>query len=285
MLIQKNIILAPYSTYKIGGEAKYLSISKTEDQMLESLRFAKSKNIKYLIIGGGSNILFSDKGFDGLVIINRLNQINYQNDRVVVGSGTIFSLLIKQALENNLGGMEKLFGIPGTIGGAIFQNAGAYNTEIGDLVEEVKIINDNIEIESKTRKDMCFSYRDSIIKHNNDIVLEVTLKLKKISQNDSGKKLKEIMQTRNDDKPYGKSAGSFFKNPPNEKKAWELIDECGFRGFELGYCKVSEKHTNFIINEGNATSKEILELTSKIKQTVYDKTKIRLEEEVQIIPF
>jgi len=283
MDIKENIQLAPYTSYRIGGPAKFFCIAENKEDLISAFKFAKKQDFKYHILGGGSNVLFSDKGFNGLIILNRFNKIEFNDNLVKVGTGTILSLFIKKAIENNLGGLENLFGIPGTIGGAIFQNAGAYGTEIGEFLTGVEILNKNGQIVFLSQKDLQLSYRDSIMKKEKMIALESTFQLQKQDKTKLAKLLNKIIENRK--KPYGKSAGSFFKNPNSKISAGKLIDQNGLKGSEENEAKISEKHGNFILNTGDAKASDVINLSKRIKDIVLKNNKIELVEEVQIIPY
>jgi UDP-N-acetylmuramate dehydrogenase len=316
--------MAPYTTFRIGGPAKFFCEAKDEDEIVEALEFAKEKNLPIFILGGGSNILVSDKGFDGMIL--KISNFKFQisNSSITCDSGCLLSKIVSESVKSGLSGLEWAAGIPGTIGGAVRGNAGAYGGTIGDSVDSVKIL--EVPNFSKARlfpsksstlgipqsqafesKDCKFGYRDSIFKQNpNLIILAVKLKLKKSDKAESEKKIKEILTLRKEKQPMEfPSPGSFFKNPVIEDKnliqqfetdsgaklrddkipaPW-LIEEAGLKGKKIGGAMVSEKHANFIVNTGNATAEDVIMLAAIIKTRVRNKFGIQLQEEVQMVGF
>jgi len=285
MEIQKNVLLRPYSTFKIGGVAQFFGLAKKQEDLIQGVKKALSEKWKFYILGGGSNVLLPSEGYNGLIIVNRTNELKIDETKVTVDSGYTFSLFIKNMLKENLGGLEKLFGIPGTIGGAIFQNAGAYGQEIGNFVEAVNVIDEQGEIRKLLAKDLKFGYRDSVFKKTKYVILSVEFNLIPVDKDAIKDRLKEMTAQRTSDKPYGKSAGSFFKNPSSLIKAGKLIDEAGLKGKRIGDALISPEHGNFIINVGNATSDDIIKLSGFIKEEIYKKNKIKLDEEIQILNY
>ena len=341
MKIQKNILLAPYTTFKIGGAAKFFCEVKNEEEILEALKFAREKNLSVFVLGGGSNLLVSDKGFDGLVIKIQNSKFKIQNLLVECGAGIALSKAVNELTKFGLTGLEWAAGIPGgTIGGAVRGNAGAFGSSMGEIVESVKaleISKNSCHSEPRllsrgeesransrsfstgsfasayqpllrmTAEDCQFSYRNSIFKHNpNLIILSATLKLKKGNKVESEKKIKEILAMRKEKQPMEfPSPGSFFKNPITKDKklirqfeidtgkklkdnkipAGYLIDQLDLRGKRIGGAMVSEKHANFIVNTSNANAENVIMLTAIIKTKVRNKFGIQLQEEVQMVGF
>ncbi|MCK4781907.1 UDP-N-acetylmuramate dehydrogenase [Candidatus Parcubacteria bacterium] len=292
--MSKNISLAKYTTFKIGGPAKYFLIAKTKKELTKAIKTAKENKLPFFILGGGSNVLVSDKGFNGLVIKiqsskSKLFQIKpkAQNPKIWIESGAKLGNLIKSLVENNLTGLEWVAGIPGTIGGAIRGNAGVPEKSMKDIVKNVEVLDaDTLKQKIFTNKDCKFKYRDSIFKRNkNLIILSAEIELKKNDSKKSKQIIKEILKDRAEKIPKGYSAGSIFKNPENIS-AGELIEICGFKGFAIGGAQVSFQHANFIINfTGNAKAEDVINLINLIKNVVKDKTGIKLEEEIQCIGF
>jgi UDP-N-acetylmuramate dehydrogenase len=308
MEIKKNVSLKNYSTFKIGGKAKYFLIAKNEKEILKGICWAKKKKIPFFILGGGSNVLFSDKGFNGLLIKLQNTQYEIRNTKIIAEAGVPLQKLVLESAKKGLSGLENLAGIPGTLGGAIWGNAGAFGKEIGDLVEEVKtlqIANCKLKIEKLKKKDCKFGYRDSIFKRKkNWIILEAILKLKKGKKKEIEKKIKEILKLRKEKQPLRfPSAGSVFKNLPMKKvpkkvrekfkekikngflPAAVLIEAAGLKGYQIGGAKISEKHANFIVNIKSAKASDVKELIEKIKKEVKKKFKIKLEEEIELVGF
>ncbi len=307
--IKQNIPLAPFTTFKIGGPAKFFAEVKNAEELSEAIEYTRKNNLKFFVLGGGSNILVSDDGFDGLVICIKDVKCEIRDTKIECGAGTLLSQAVNLAKENSLTGLEWAVGIPGTIGGAITGNAAAYGSDISSAVESVKII-DISKKEIKTvdfNNDDCnFGYRDSIFKQNNSrIILSCELVLEKGEKEDISKKMEEIRKQRNGKIPQGLSAGSFFQNPETEKKwlierfekekgvacrnnkvpAGWLIEEVGFLGKKVGGVNVSENHGNFIVNLGNGTAHDIVILSSLIKQKVRVELGVQLREEIIYVGF
>lgn len=310
--IEKNVPLSPLTTFKIGGPARYFLKVKNQDEIIKAVKWAKEKNIPYFILGGGSNILVSDKGFNGLVInlnfskkIKILSRINPDNILLLVGAGISLQTLVNFCIKNNFSGLEWGIGIPGTVGGALRGNAGAYGHSISSVVKFIKILR-NGSIQRLINKHIKFSYRSSIFQQNNDIILEAVLKFKK----GVGRKEKKIIEYglkhRANTQPYGHSPGCIFKNVDMSKfstrflkndadikkfknnqqiPAGWLIEKCGLKGKQIGGAEISKKHANFIVNKESATADNVVVLISIIKSKVRNKFNIQLNEEVGYIGF
>lgn len=329
--IQKNVKLSEYSTFKIGGEAREFVEVGNEKEILEALEYVEKNSLRYFILGGGSNVLFDDKGFGGIVI--RLTgkgegiEIINEGDISIAGKefresttiqircwgGESLSSLVNFAKDNNLSGMEWSVGIPGTVGGAISGNAGAFDGSMGDLVENLKIfkiLNFPLPFSKKVtnynRKKCSFNYRSSIFKSKDSLViLSAKLNLQKEKTEVIGLKMKEYAQKRAEKQPVGwyGSAGSFFKNSvvnnseifgkfEREKKMfWKneripagwLIEEAGLKGEKFGNISVSDVNANFLINNGGGTMEEVLIVAGIIKQKVRAKFGVELQEEVKVV--
>ncbi|MFA4817132.1 MAG: UDP-N-acetylmuramate dehydrogenase [Parcubacteria group bacterium] len=305
--IQKNIPLAPYTTFCIGGPAKCFVEASSEEELIESLQYAKKNKLNFFILGGGSNVLISDDGFDGLIIKIQNTKYNIQNTTIEAGAGTSIAKLIKISTENGLTGLEWVAGIPGVVGGAVRGNAGAFGSCMQNSIESVKVVDTRKMQTAIYNKEGCkFSYRSSVFKENPQLViLSITLKLNLGDKNKIQNKVKEIIKMRNLNHPKENSAGSFFKNPiiennelvekferdqsikckDNKIPAGWLIDQVGLKGKKIGGAMVSEKHANFIVNTGGATAEDVIMLSCLVKQQVRDKFGIELKEEVQLIGF
>jgi UDP-N-acetylmuramate dehydrogenase len=306
--IREKVLLKDYTTFKIGGPARYFFVAKNKEDLKNAILWAKKKRLPFFILGVGSNVLFSDKGFNGLVIKLQNTQYEIRNTKVVAEAGVPLQKLVLETAKKGLSGLENLAGIPGTLGGVIWGNAGAFGMEIGDLVEEVKVLDvggSKLEVKKLKNKDCKFGYRDSIFKKKeNWIILEVTLKLEKEKKKEIEEKIKEILRLRKEKQPLEfPSAGSVFKNVPIEKvpkkirekfrekikngvlPAGVLIEAVGLKGFQIGGAKISEKHANFIVNVGGAKASDVKELIKKIKKEVKKKFKIQLEEEIKLVGF
>jgi UDP-N-acetylmuramate dehydrogenase len=274
--IKKHVQLAPYTAYKIGGPADYFAEATTHEQIPDLIEFANKKNIPFFILGGGCNTVFSDKGFRGLIIHNKANNIKVHGSRLVAESGAMLASVINEARKHELGGIIKLVGLPGTIGGAIYGNAGAQGVEIGDFVESVKIYRPIDGIVEEPKEYFQFSYRHSILKKTKEIVLEVVLDLPNLDPEDVTSK---VLQFRAQKQPKGKVAGSFFKNPTATEAAGYLIDKAGLKGLRIGDIEISEQHGNWLMNIGNATQEDLLKVAKKCKKEVKEKFGIELEPE------
>jgi UDP-N-acetylmuramate dehydrogenase len=306
--IRENVLLRDYTTFKIGGPARYFFIAKSKEGLKNAILWAKKKKLLFFILGGGSNVLFSDKGFNGLVIKLQNTQYEIRNTKIIAEAGVPLQKLVLETAKRELSGLENLAGIPGTLGGAICGNAGAFGKEIGDLVEEVKVLDvgsSKLEVKKLRNKGCKFGYRDSIFKKKEKwIILEAILRLKKGKKKEIEEKIKEILKLRKEKQPLEfPSAGSVFKNVPIEKvskrirekfrekikdgflPAGVLIEAAKLKGFQIGGAKISEKNANFIVNVGEAKASDVKELIEKIKKEIKKKFKIQLEEEIKLVGF
>ncbi|MFH1188200.1 MAG: UDP-N-acetylmuramate dehydrogenase [bacterium] len=282
--IQKNTKLAPHTTFRIGGPADFFVEIKNPDELVEAVLWAKEKKIKYFILGGGSNILFSDDGYRGLVIKIASKRVELvKNNLIIADAGVNLSQLVKFSTDNNLSGLEWAAGIYGTLGGAIFGNAGANGGCMADIVEEVEIF-DGKKIKIFKNKNLDFKYRFSSIKKGS-VIVSAKLKLKKGDKQTSEKLIKKYLKERSEKQPKGFCAGSIFKNPKSKKyiSAGWLIEQCGLKGLKIGQAQISEQHANFIINLGGAKASDVLGLIEKVKKEVEGKFGVKLREELNII--
>lgn len=244
---------------------------------------SKKQNIPITIIGNGSNILVKDKGIRGIVIKLNFNEVVKENNILNVGSGVLLVKLARIALDNELTGLEFACGIPGTLGGAIFMNAGAYGQEIGDKVIEIKYMDENLNIRTITKEESQFSYRKSIFQKNDGIILNAKIKLEKGIKENIKKKMDEYSKIRKEKQPLNMpSAGSVFKREENFIPA-KLIDECGLKSYSIGDAQISSLHAGFIVNKGNATAKEITELIKYIQNKIKEKYNLIIEPEIRIL--
>ena len=283
--VRSNEPMSKHTTFKVGGLAKFLVTPREIDDIINTINWCKSNGICYHILGNGSNVLVRDEGIDGVVIkiASNFNSINIRNTRVVAKAGALLVAIANRALEASLGGFEFASGIPGTIGGAIVMNAGAYGKEMKDVVVETKVLTMSGDLLTINNYQHGFKYRDSSIQKNDYIVLETTLEL----YNDDKQKIKdymdELMKKRTESQPLKyPNAGSTFKRPEGYFAA-KLIQDAGLKGYEIGDAMVSTKHAGFIINKGNATATDILNLMNYVIDAVYTEFGISLEPEVKII--
>ncbi len=278
-------ILANHNTFKIGGKAEVFIQPKTKDELCNATAICKSADVKIFYLGKGSNILFSDEGFNGAVIdICAMQAPCELNGNVITANaGVSLASLCIFAQKNALSGLEFAYGIPGSVGGAVYMNAGAYGGEMSDTLKTVEVLTANGDIITRTASEMNFGYRKSAVQKNGDCILSATFELKNADKEQIKAKMDEHMKQRKDKQPIEMpSAGSTFKRPEGAF-AGALIDECGFRGFKMGNAAVSEKHCGFVVNLGGATCKDVLELCEHIQKIVKEKTGYTLEREVRVI--
>lgn len=284
--LKKDEKMSAHTTLGVGGYASIFVEPSTEEEIVEIVKIAKRNNIKTYIIGRGSNLLVSDEGLDGIVIkiADKFSSVTLNEDSMVVKSGAPIASIAKLAMRNSLSGLEFASGIPGTVGGAIAMNAGAYGGEIKDIVEWVNVIKEDGSIEKIHNKDMKFSYRKSLLTEKNKwIVLSVKINLKKGKQSDILKEMISRNEKRVISQPLEKNnCGSTFKRPEGHF-AGKLIEDCGLKGFEYNGVEISSKHAGFIVNNGKSTAKDMLYVIGVAKKAVKDKFGITLEEEVKIL--
>lgn len=276
--------MSGHTTFRIGGPAKYFFTPATDEEIVKIIDICRSHNIRYMIMGNGSNVLFSDQGFDGAIIqiYNNYNMTDVHQDGIYANAGALLSRLAAIARENSMTGMEFAAGIPGTLGGAVVMNAGAYGGEMKDIIEYVDILEVDGSVRRYSCDDMGFGYRKSIVTEDR-IVLGAKIKLAKGDQTAIQAKMDELKEARTSKQPLEfPSAGSTFKRPEGYF-AGKLIDDSGLRGFTCGGAMVSEKHCGFVINYDNATCKDVLELIKQVQDVVEEKFGVRLEPEVKII--
>ena len=279
-----NKQIKKHTTFKIGGNADFLLLPNTVEEIKNIIKICQDNNINYYIVGNGSNLLVSDKGFRGAIIklFKNFNKIQIENNIIKAQSGATLSAIAKKAYDNSLQGLEFASGIPGTIGGGVCMNAGAYGGELKDVIKEVTILKDN-EIITLNNKDCEFEYRNSKILKEKLLVLEVTIQLENGIKENILAKMKENNKSRNEKQPVEyPSAGSTFKRPPNNF-AGKLIMEAGLAGKTIGGACISKKHCGFIINNGNATCNDVLTLADFACKQVKEKFNINLEKEIRVI--
>ena len=307
--ILENEPLANHCTFKIGGPARYFFVAKSEEEVKRAVEAAAELGLEIFIFSGGSNVLFSDDGFDGIVVKIQNTKYEIQDTKIVAEAGVKLSEVVAAAAKNGLTGLEWAAGIPGTVGGAARGNAGAYGKATGDAVEEVEVLNQESKI-TKYKKENCkFGYRDSIFKKEGGIILRVVFKLTLGDKKKIKEEMDRILKARGEKIPTDRSAGSFFKNVEATDEivkiikerahedmpadfiskgkipaAW-LIDQCDLKGKQVGGAKISEKHANFIVNAGNASAGDVIALASFVKVKVRDEMGVQLQEEVEYVGF
>jgi UDP-N-acetylmuramate dehydrogenase len=281
----ENIDVKDYTTYKVSCKVPCLVIPDSVESLITLLKFLKEEKIKYKIIGKGSNLIFVNNKYNGVLIrLDSFSNLEIDSNRITVGAGYP---LIKLALRlSRLGftGLEFAAGIPGSVGGAVYMNAGAYKSDMGYIVNSVKVLTPDYKVETIRNKELEFHYRDSFLKKNPDyICLEAELILKKANPFDILDVIEDRKQRRLESQPLEyPSAGSVFRNPTNAS-AGQIIEQLGLKGYKIGGAEVSKKHANFIINTGNATGKDIKELILKIKKEVKEQCNIDLTLEQEFV--
>ncbi len=271
-----------HTTFRVGGEAQCMILIQDEEELSKLILYLNQIEHEYFILGNGSNLLVGDKGYQGIIIkfSDRMEQVTVDGTRVIAKAGALLSKVAAVAKEHSLSGMEFAAGIPGSIGGGIVMNAGAYGGEMKQIVEEVRVMDKNGEILVLDNDTMEFGYRTSIIKNRAFIVLEVVLQLREGSIEDITAKTEELMQLRKKKQPLEyPSAGSTFKRPEGYY-AGQLIMEAGMRGYRIGGAQVSNKHCGFVINAGNATAADIKEVIEEVQERVRERFHVTLEPEI-----
>ena len=280
--------LAKHTTFGIGGPADCMVFPETREELSKLLKYAYQKKISAIFIGSGSNILVWDKGFDGIVISLKKSFKHLtikRNSQIIVEAGVMLGTMVKQAMAAEIGGLESLIGVPGTVGGALIMNAGAFGSEISKYFEEAKTMTIEGDIKSYKKGEIEFSYRHSTFPKN-EILLEATFQCKRGKPAEILKDRKVASDGRKSNQPLKfRSAGSIFKNPSDSLAAGYLIDKTGLKGTERGGAAISEKHANFIVNMGDATAADVLYLIKLAKKYVAKKFHINLELEVKLIGF
>ncbi|OON93571.1 MAG: UDP-N-acetylenolpyruvoylglucosamine reductase [Candidatus Epulonipiscioides saccharophilum] len=281
--IKINEPIKNYTTFKIGGPAKVLVVAEKIDEISKIINVCKKENVKYYILGRGSNLLAKDEGYDGVLILINISKIEIANNIITVEAGAKLSRIAQIASENNLSGFEFAHGIPGSIGGAVVMNAGAYGDEIKDVLLSIEAINAQGKQVTLQSSELNLGYRTSIIPKEGLIVLSATIKLNPGNREDIEKKTRELNQQRRDKQPLNyPSAGSTFKRPEGYF-AGKLISDAGLAGLRIGDAQVSEKHCGFIVNVGSATYQDVNSLIEKVKYEVFRQFGVMLESEVKVI--
>lgn len=305
--IRKNVSLKNYTTFKIGGPAKYFFEAKTEENIISAINLAKKFNLPFFILGQGSKLLVSDKGFKGLVIKAENKKQKIENKFLEAEAGVLVSTLVEKTINLGLSGLEWAGGMPGTLGGATRGNAGSFGKEIGDSLLWVKALDRGGKFKKFSKKQCQFSYRSSVFKKKRLIVLAALLKLKRANPKILKKIVKEHIKYRKEKMPLEyPSAGSIFKNcdvkkiPLKWRKKFSdvikkdpfpvlpvahLISEAGLKGFKVGNAQISQKHPNFIVNLGAARAKDIKKLIELVKKKLKNKFGIELKEEIVYVGF
>lgn len=281
--IMLNEPMSKHTSFKTGGNARFFVKAYSVNEIKDVLKIVKENKIPLFILGNGTNLLVKDEGFDGIVLQIKLDNIKIEDNIVTVDAGVKNAVFANKVLEKSLTGFEFASGIPGTIGGAIKMNAGAYGNEMKDIVQEVTYIDFDGNINTISNKQCEFEYRNSIFFKLNCVILQTKLKLEYGNKKEIQNKIKELVIQRKEKQPLEyPNAGSTFKRGTDFITA-KIIDECGLKGYSIGGAEVSQKHAGFIINKNNATSKDILDLIKYVQSTVKEKTGKEIKLEIEVI--
>ena len=290
-LEQKNITLLKqepmkkHTSFSIGGNADIYISPKSSEEIQSILFLAKKYDVPVTVMGNGSNLLVSDKGIRGIVIQigEDMSTILVKGEKITAQAGVLLKTIGEKALQSSLEGFAFAAGIPGSLGGAVCMNAGAYGGEIKDILVEAEVLTEDLQIKKLSTQQLQFSYRHSIIPEKGYIVLSATFLLKKGNQKEIAQKMTELAQQRREKQPLNfPSAGSIFKRPQGYF-AGKLITDAGLKGYSIGDAQVSQKHGGFIVNKGNATCADVLALIEHCQKTVFEKFGVMLETEVKMI--
>ena len=276
--------LSEYVNFKVGGPADILLIPNSKEQVIKSIKICKENNIPFYLIGNGSNILVRDGGFRGVVLsLKNVKNIYVDGEKIEAECGVMLKEVSDKAIENSLTGFEFACGIPGTIGGAVFMNAGAYDGEISKVIESAEVKDENCNIIRLSREELDFGYRSSLVMKKGYTVLSAVFKLEKGQVKTIKELIEDLTNKRESKQPLEyPSAGSTFKRPTGYF-AGKLIQDAGLKGYSIGGAAVSEKHSGFVINKGNATAKDITDLIKHIQDEVKKQFGVDLHPEVRII--
>jgi len=285
--IKENESLRLHTTYKVGGIAKYFISPESIDELIKLVKYLKEKNIKYMILGNGSNTIFSSKTYDGVIInLSKINNMTIDGNKINVEAGYQLIKLSIDAMNNNLSGLEFASGIPANVGGAIFMNAGAYKSDMSEVLEDVTFLDEDLNIKTLTKDELNFSYRHSLFQEKDYIIISANLVLSDGNKEEIKELMEKRKQRRIESQPLEyPSAGSVFRNPAEDIYAGKLIEDLGLKGYSIGDAKISEKHANFIINTGNATGEDIKTLIDLVKNKVKEKYNIDLIVEQKFVNF
>ena len=280
-----NVPMKKHTTFRIGGECDIFCEPKNAYELAGLIRLLNENNQSYIVLGNGSNVLVSDEGIRGVVIKigEQMSEVSVCGEEITSGAGILLSRLSKRAMNESLSGMECISGIPGSVGGAVYMNAGAYGAEIADILQSVTYVSREGEIITLEKADLSLGYRKSVFMENGGIVTSCVLKLKKGDKEKIAQDMAEVTKKRVEKQPLElPSAGSTFKRPQGYF-AGALIEECGLKGYSVGGAKVSEKHAGFVVNFDNATANDVLAVIEHVQKTVYEKFGVGLEPEVKFI--
>lgn len=283
--VQQDEMMSRHTTFRIGGPADFFVVPEDMDTLKRVAEFCREEQIPFYILGNGSNLLVGDRGYRGVIIqiYKNLNEIQAEGTRVRAQAGAMLSVIAKRALAHSLTGFEFASGIPGTLGGAVVMNAGAYGGEMKDILKEAVVLTPEGEILTIPGEEMRFGYRTSIVAEKNYIVLEAVLQLRTGEQEAIRQQMEELKEKRTTKQPLElPSAGSTFKRPAGYF-AGKLIMDAGLRGFTVGGAQISEKHCGFVVNKGGATAADVRELMRRVNERVQQQFGVSLEPEVKML--
>lgn len=275
-------MLSSHTTFRIGGDASLFVSPADEDQLIGVISYLEKNGKRYFLLGKGSNVLFDDAGYDGAVVsTSKLDKISVCGNEITAQCGASFTYLASVAAGNSLSGLEFAYGIPGSVGGAVFMNAGAYGSETAAVLKSSRYLDiSDCTVKTLPLEEHLFGYRDSVFRHRRFIHLSSVFALQAGDKAQIRAYMNELMQRRRDKQPLEyPSAGSVFKRYPGRYTA-QMIDEAGLRGLSVGGAQVSEKHAGFIVNKGNATSSDVIALVGKVREAIRDKYGIEIECEI-----
>ncbi len=282
MQFEEEMPLQDLTTFGIGGPAKYFIEVTSVDQLKETISYCYQKNLRYFVLGKGSNTLFSDEGYNGVVILNKIHFCEEEKGIFYVGAGYSFSLLGSQTARKGWAGLEFASGIPGSVGGAVYMNAGANGGETFQYLTEVTYVNEQGKLEVLPKGKLQWGYRMSSFQHLKGAIAAAKFHL--IPSGEARARQLKIIDYRTKTQPYGDmSAGCVFRNAPHSS-AGALIEQCGLKGFSIGGAEVSPMHANFIVNRKDAKAQDVIDLAAHVKKVVHEKTGHDLEMEVRVIP-
>ena len=286
MRILEQEPLSAHTTFRIGGPASFYMIPENAEEIREGIHFAKEREFPFITIGRGSNMLFPDEGYHGVVIEigSGMNEIGYSGaGKIRAQAGALLSAIASEAARHSLTGFEFAGGIPGTLGGAVVMNAGAYGGEIKDCIVSARVMDSAGNESILSREQLELGYRTSVIQSRGDLVLEAEFQFEPGDPREIRERMKELNAKRRDKQPLEfASAGSTFKRPEGHF-AGKLIEDAGLRGYRIGDAQVSEKHCGFVVNRGHATAKEVLAVICDVQKKVLESSGVKLEPEVKII--
>ena len=284
--VQRSVALGPFTSFRIGGPATYLLKADTPQKLTAAFNFAVSNGLRFFILGGGSNLVFADEGFRGLVIKDECRDFQLDGETLSSQSGVPYNLLVDIATDNSLSGIEFAAGIPGSVAGALWGNAGAWGESIADILESVVLVSRDGQVKIVDREFFQFQYRHSRLKHDQHLILSVRLKLAYGEKTSIADKVNKYRQLRHTKHPtWEGSAGSVFKNikEPILIPAGKLLEEAGVKGMKVGGAEIFEKHCNIIINKGQATASDVKKLSLMMQESVLKKHNRKLEYEISFI--